>query len=54
MKKRLTLTLPTETIKQMKEMAKRRNITVSQLVEDIILKFIAEDEAEEVRLKKLA
>ena len=54
MKKRLTLTLPAETIKQIKEMAKRRNLTVSQLIEILIVKGVAEYRAEEASLKKIA
>jgi len=53
MKKRLTLTLPAETILYIKAKAKERNITASQLVEEVLLKFLAQEEAEE-KLRKVS
>ena len=45
MKKRLTLTLSDDIIKLLKQMAKARNFTVSQLVEGIFSSMVAEEEA---------
>lgn len=53
MKKRLTLTLPVEVIKYIKVKAKERKITFSQYVEEIFLKFIAQENVQE-NLKKVS
>ncbi len=53
MKKRLTLTLPIDVIKTIKEMAKTRNMTASQFVEQIFRDFIAEQESQN-NLKKVS
>ena len=47
MKKRLTLTLSDDIIKLLKQMAKARNFTVSQLVEGIFSSMVAEEEAKD-------
>jgi metal-responsive CopG/Arc/MetJ family transcriptional regulator len=44
MKGRLTLTLPKEVVRYIKDVAKAKGITASQVVEDLFLDFIAEDE----------
>jgi len=53
MKKRLTLTLPVEIIKYIKDTAEERGITASQLVTEMFLQFIAEEESKE-KLKKVS
>jgi metal-responsive CopG/Arc/MetJ family transcriptional regulator len=53
MKKRLTLSLPVDVIKTVKEMAKARNMTASQFVEQVFRDFIAEYESQN-NLKKVS
>jgi len=53
MKKRLTLYLPEEIIKTVKEMAKARNMTVSKFAEQVFLDFFAEYESQK-NLKKVS
>jgi hypothetical protein len=52
-KKRLTLTLPVETIKYIKAQAKAQKITASQFVENIFEEIIANEEKAERKLKKV-
>ena len=53
MKKRLTLSLPVELIKYIKDTAKERGITASQLVTEMLLQFIAEEESKK-KLKRVS
>ena len=53
MKKRLTLTLPVEIIKYIKDTAKEKGITASQLVTEKFLQIVAEEESKE-KLKRVS
>jgi hypothetical protein len=54
MKKRLTLTLSVEVVKYIKTKAKERKITASRFVEELLLDFIANEEKEQEKLKKVS
>jgi hypothetical protein len=53
MKKRLTLDLPPEIVSSIKKTAKERNMTVSQFMEELFLKYIAEEKFQ-TNLKKVS
>ena len=53
MKKRITLTLPVEIIRYVKEQAKAQKITASKFVENVFKEIIAKEEAEN-KLKKVS
>jgi len=54
MKKRITLTLPVETVKYIKEQAKAQKITVSKYMENIFDQIIQRGEEAENKLKKVS
>jgi hypothetical protein len=53
MKKRLTLDLPPEVVSDINQTAKERNMTVSQFMEELFLKYITEEEFQ-TNLKKVS
>ena len=53
MKKRLTLDLPPEIVNNIKKTANERNMTVSQFMEELFLKCLAEEKFK-TNLKKVS